>query len=258
MEIKQGSSRLHSKKANSPLEAQLAKIIRNCDGKDKALLKRYGYDFVHYCSSNFKLQKIKNIRSLHIYCYIKLLKESTLDSYNLYRSFFAIKTIHKNVLNPRYNINLSKDNLTELGFTELLIDSKKVLVQMILPTSEHYEFLCSYCFSINEYQQSKSYSKWICPNCGSYVGVHQGTKIPLGTTADSITRKYRVIAHNYFDILCKRKMEKTGCSKNVARSKAYKWLSSKLKIEMSQCHIGLMNQEACERVIDLCKPYYQR
>ncbi|WP_419720064.1 zinc-finger-containing protein [Paenibacillus illinoisensis] len=39
------------------------------------------------------------------------------------------------------------------------------------------------------------------------------------------------------------------------RTQGYMWLSNYLNLEPAQCHIGLMDSEACERVINLCKPY---
>lgn len=172
-------------------------------------------------------------------------------------SFIAVNLIQRNIPNVRYNLSYSKEFLLGLGITELIIDLEKVWVDMLLPTNDKGEFLCTYCESAPLFF-SDSYLQWICTKCNSSVGVHKETKIPLGKTANEVTKRYRMLAHSYFDSLVLIKMKKEGCSKYVARTKGYKWLSDSLNIEPSQCHIGLMDRETCERIINLCKPYSKR
>ncbi len=93
---------------------------------------------------------------------------------------------------------------------------------------------------------------WICRECRAYVGCHPGTTKPLGTLADAETREWRSKAHAAFDYLWRIKMQREHCSRNKARSAAYRWLSEQLGIEPEQCHIGMMSASQCRKVVDLC------
>jgi len=116
---------------------------------------------------------------------------------------------------------------------------------------------CPYCgakviFVDSKMVYGKSYGMiYICskyPKCDSYVGVHKNTCVPLGTLANKELRKYRGIAHLYFDTLWKNK-------KSGTRIKAYKWLSEKMNISVPDTHIGYFNIDQCKTVIKICKPY---
>jgi hypothetical protein len=39
----------------------------------------------------------------------------------------------------------------------------------------------------------------------------------------------------------------------VTRSQAYARLAAKLNMQKDQCHIGLFDEETCQRVIELCQ-----
>lgn len=90
-------------------------------------------------------------------------------------------------------------------------------------------------------------SEWVylCRGCGSRIGVHKGTRIPLGMLADAETRKARIEAHQAFDAL--------WMQGHVGRFKGYAWLAMKLGIEHSMCHLGWMDAELCRIAIKICQ-----
>ncbi len=103
---------------------------------------------------------------------------------------------------------------------------------------------CSFCFGKVEYVNNEkiygsSYGHhpfaYLCGDCGAYVGVHAGTKIPLGTLADASLRTARKLAKEPFLKLCK----------NMDRTLAYFKLSHLLCIAMKECHFGWFNVEMC-------------
>jgi len=120
--------------------------------------------------------------------------------------------------------------------------------------------ICPYCNAQTEFIDSsfvygKSYGNiYICKPCDAYVGVHKGTNTALGRLANASLRNAKKKAHEAFDPLWQRKMQK-GFSKKIARSLAYKWLSETLKIVEEECHIGMFNEQQCEQVIALCSRY---
>jgi hypothetical protein len=77
----------------------------------------------------------------------------------------------------------------------------------------------------------------------AYVGVHPGTKQPLGTLADSVTRYWRSRAHAAFDPVWR-----TG---KLTRSDAYAILASAMGISKSDCHIGHFGYSQCKQVIEI-------
>lgn len=94
---------------------------------------------------------------------------------------------------------------------------------------------------------------WLCSCCWGYVGCHRDTLKPLGTPADKETRQAREAAHAAFDPLWMKRQRPSGLSRNVARSRGYKWLAEQLGIERKKCHIGDMNAEMAIRVVTICK-----
>lgn len=107
---------------------------------------------------------------------------------------------------------------------------------------------------------------WICENypvCDAYVGVHKGTDKPLGRLADDALRKAKREAHKYFDNLWQRKLIKRRkergpeYKKFYARGSGYKWLATQMGLESKDCHIGMFDVEQCNRVVEICKPYYK-
>jgi hypothetical protein len=102
---------------------------------------------------------------------------------------------------------------------------------------------------------------FLCRKCDAYVGVHKSGHmegLPLGTLANAETRKARRQAHEFFDPLWEAKIEREECSKRSARNKAYKWLADQLGIEKKDCHISMFQKEECERVVEICSPYYRK
>lgn len=83
---------------------------------------------------------------------------------------------------------------------------------------------------------------YICSACGSYVGLHPNTDIPLGTLADEQTRKARVYVKDFFH----RWMKVHG----LRRSEAYKALSVRTGIRKAECHFGMFNIDRCNRVLE--------
>jgi hypothetical protein len=120
--------------------------------------------------------------------------------------------------------------------------------------------LCPYCDTETVCVDSKtiygtSYGMiWLCEPCKAFVGTHRGTHRALGRVANAELRDWKKAAHAHFDPLWQRKM-KQGYSKQIAREKAYKWLSRVMGIPKDYTHIGMFNTEQCKKVIALCLPY---
>lgn len=115
--------------------------------------------------------------------------------------------------------------------------------------------VCRYCgkpvvFTSNaeiygrEYGNGKCY---LCRNCRAFVGVHTGTKIPLGTLANSELREWRKEAHNQFDKLWKKP------TRIMTRYNAYGWLANNMGLTRKDTHIALFEIEQCKKVIELSK-----
>ncbi|PPD55544.1 MAG: hypothetical protein CTY12_00780 [Methylotenera sp.] len=95
--------------------------------------------------------------------------------------------------------------------------------------------------------QRRSY--WLCLRCDAYVGCHpKGNGFlgnePLGTLAKRELRILRHCVHNQFDPLWKSGI--LG-----SRSKAYRWLSDQMGLDITDCHIGLFNEQQCERALEI-------
>lgn len=103
----------------------------------------------------------------------------------------------------------------------------------------------------NELVYSKPYGNWpymyLCQNseCGSYVGLHPFTMIPLGTLATRPMRVARKKAKEAFNPLWETNL--------MTRSDAYRWLALQLGIEnYEECHIGWFDVDTCNKVVQLC------
>lgn len=123
---------------------------------------------------------------------------------------------------------------------------------------------CSYCGSVvNLVDSMKIYGKsygyvYVCskyPQCDSYVGVYEGTDIPLGRLANKQLREMKRFAHIYFDFLWKTK-KKHGYKNG--RQLGYLWLSKQLQLPLYRTHIGCFDLYYCNKVIAICKPYYDK
>lgn len=115
---------------------------------------------------------------------------------------------------------------------------------------------CPYCGSHSVLRSAdgiyrtndKNTMLYVCsryPACDSYVRVHPGTKIPLGTMANRELRALRNEAHRNFDQLHKRGL--------MSREDAYHWLASILAAPLGQAHIGHLGEYYCRQVIEESK-----
>ena len=86
---------------------------------------------------------------------------------------------------------------------------------------------------------------YLCRTCYSYVGVHRGTKVPLGNIANSKQRKLRRKTHSAFDPLWKEG--------SMTRSEAYSWMGEVLGLEKKDCHIAMLSEGNCLKLIDEVK-----
>ena len=76
-------------------------------------------------------------------------------------------------------------------------------------------------------------SLYVCskfPACDSYVRVHEGTTIPVGTMANGELKALRDKAHKQFD-----KLHQNGL---MSKDAAYRWLAGILQAPQSEAHIG--------------------
>lgn len=112
---------------------------------------------------------------------------------------------------------------------------------------------CPYCFMNTEYIDSsfvygRSYGMiYICKPCDAYVGVHKGTNNALGRLANKELREAKKEAHASFDLLWKLKY--------MTRHEAYKYLADSLNIDVSFCHIGMMDVKLCNKVVEISNKY---
>lgn len=84
---------------------------------------------------------------------------------------------------------------------------------------------------------------YLCRPCDAYVGCHKGTT-PLGRLANAELRAAKSRAHLAFDPLWKEKYFRS-------RTRAYNWLAQQLKINASDCHIGMFDLDMCSRVVSV-------
>jgi len=82
------------------------------------------------------------------------------------------------------------------------------------------------------------------PTCRGSIGCHP-SGAPLGIPMRSEDKKWRIEAHAIFDRLWKEKIKK--------RNQAYKWLA--VKMDMDEVHIGSLDVEGCQRVIQIVEKY---
>lgn len=86
---------------------------------------------------------------------------------------------------------------------------------------------------------------WRCVPCSAYVGCHDGTTRPLGRLANARLRAAKKRAHAAFDPMWK--------NQGATRKNAYAWLAARLGIRRRDCHIGMMDEDMCARVIEVCE-----
>lgn len=112
---------------------------------------------------------------------------------------------------------------------------------------------CPYCGSTVVYRSadgiyhdnSKGAMLYVCskyPKCDSYVRVHTGTKIPVGSLANHELRSLRRTAHHYFNQLYE--------SGYMSKQDAYQWLANLIMAPLSEAHIGYLGEYYCKQVIE--------
>lgn len=85
---------------------------------------------------------------------------------------------------------------------------------------------------------------YFCASCRAWVGVHKGTKKPLGRLANAELREWKKKAHAAFDPIWKQG--------HMRRNDAYAWLSKQMNLPESQTHIGMFDICDCKKVIKIC------
>jgi hypothetical protein len=108
---------------------------------------------------------------------------------------------------------------------------------------------CEYCgspviFGSNALIYGKEYGNgrcYKCTGCDAYVGVHTGTRIPLGRLATKELRELKKRAHSLFDPLWK--------AGGLSRGAAYSKLAIDLGIPASECHFGWFDKPTLGRAI---------
>lgn len=115
------------------------------------------------------------------------------------------------------------------------------------------EVYCDYCGCPAEYVDSKviyrkSYGMmYLWHHCNTYVGVHDGTDIPLGRLANAQLRYWKKAAHSAFDPLWKYSRFR-GC-----RDAAYRWFSRRMKLPPEETNIGMFDVDKCKEAVQLCR-----
>ena len=120
---------------------------------------------------------------------------------------------------------------------------------------------CPYCGAMTHlrsadgiyFDNSRNAMLYVCrnfPRCDSYVKVHPGTTIPMGTVANKKLRALRKEAHKYFNQIYDRAI--------MSRQEAYQWLSEYLGLPQERAHIGMMGEYYCQMVIDGSKMLLSR
>ncbi len=122
--------------------------------------------------------------------------------------------------------------------------------------------LCPYCGGTSTFRPDSRHiygrdygPLYECVDCRAWVGVHAGTRRPLGRLADRKLRAWKRQAHAVFDPLWRRahaaypEIKSYRRVDGIARSRAYLWLAEQLQMPASDCHIGGFDTEQCQKVI---------
>jgi zinc-finger-containing domain len=107
---------------------------------------------------------------------------------------------------------------------------------------------CGYCRRATTIGYVGNYRKRICVPCDAYVGVKKGD-VALGRVAKAPLRLARQAAHQAFDVLWQESY--------MSRNEAYAWLVNQLGIPREWCHIGMLGEVSCARVVILCEEYLE-
>jgi len=93
------------------------------------------------------------------------------------------------------------------------------------------------------------YGCFYFPECRGTHGAHPDGR-PLGIPADKATRKARIEAHRYFDMLWQ---PQDGQKARMTRPKAYAWMRKMMSLTETEAHFGKFNLAQCERLIRVVK-----
>lgn len=99
---------------------------------------------------------------------------------------------------------------------------------------------------------------WTCVPCAAWCGCHPGTENALGGLANAELRKAKQAAHAAFDPLWKGKMRRDNVPQGRARRAGYRWLADQMGIPFKRCHIGYMNLDECQKVVEVCSAIYSK
>ena len=120
--------------------------------------------------------------------------------------------------------------------------------------------MCDYCQGPTEFvPDSEVYSRsygnmvYLCRPCKAWVGVHKGTRVPLGRLANEQLRKLKMETHALLDPLWRHAMRHRGWTQSQARNAAYGWLAKSMRIDRAQCHVGMFDEDQCIQAIAICK-----
>lgn len=93
--------------------------------------------------------------------------------------------------------------------------------------------------------------KWFyqCEPCDAYVGCHPSSTRPLGRLANPVLRSAKRRAHAAFDPLWK--------NRHLSRTSAYRLLSELMNLKPADTHIGMFNEEQCQKVVEICRGVQQ-
>lgn len=101
--------------------------------------------------------------------------------------------------------------------------------------------------------QGRTFGEWpflyYCSDCGSYVGLHPGTDLPLGTLADEDTRQRRMHAKRLFTSCVQRFFRR---HRQNARNYAYDWLAARMGIPRRECHFAWFDIDRCDIAAEIC------
>lgn len=92
-----------------------------------------------------------------------------------------------------------------------------------------------------------------CAPCDAWVGTHKDSGMALGRLANKALRQAKQRAHAAFDPLWQKRQRISGISQSKARGRGYKWLAKELGISPKACHIGMMDEATCNRVVEICR-----
>lgn len=111
--------------------------------------------------------------------------------------------------------------------------------------------ICRYCggrvklTTASEIYDKSNETIYLCTNCNSYVGCYRGTDHPMGRLANAALRMKRRETHEVFDRFWR--------SAGMTRSQGYQWMAASMGVSKGEAHIGQMEMDGCERLIQLCR-----